>query len=263
MKKLSTIGQRFERSRVGELAISVLVLAVLAIGVVWSMPDAPIKRVLTPGLQPVATATGLEQDWRMYAPEPLQRVEYVEVRVTMADGAQRVWTNPHGDRVIGAFGWYRWQKLKENIVVEPDIRAGLAHWVVRQLTRPKERAARVQMTSACRVTYRPPAQRPAHDGQRDPLRRDSCPARDDRTTDTVQGVGRWTRCRLSDVLVSATTGLHSRLGQDGVRCVGGRLDASRCFPIFTSCSVRMASSHSSCRAAISGVFSRFGPVTVL
>ena len=123
-----------------------LVVLVLAIGVVWSMPDAAIKRLVTPGLQPVATATGLEQDWRMYAPEPLQQVEYLEVRVTMADGVQRVWTIPHGDRVIGAFGWYRWQKLKENVVREPGIQAGLAHWVVRQLTRSSERAARVQMT---------------------------------------------------------------------------------------------------------------------
>ena len=145
-EKLSTIGQRFERSPVGEMVVSVVVVVVLAIGVVWSMPDAAVKRLLTPGLQPVATATGLEQDWRMYAPEPLQQVEYVEVRVTMIDGTQRVWTIPRGDRVVGAFTWYRWQKLKENLVGVPGIRAGLAHWVVRQLTRPSERAARLQMT---------------------------------------------------------------------------------------------------------------------
>lgn len=144
--KLSTIGRRFERSRVGGFVISVVIVAVFTIGVVWSMPDAAFKRLLTPGLQPVATATGLEQDWRMYAPEPLRRVEYVEVRVTMADGAQRIWTNPRGDRVVGTFAWYHWQKLKENLVREPGIRAGLAHWVIRQLTRLTERAVRVQMT---------------------------------------------------------------------------------------------------------------------
>jgi hypothetical protein len=144
--KLSTLGRRFERSPVGEFLISVLVLVVLVIGVVWSMPDAAVKRLLTPGLQPVATATGLEQDWRMYAPEPLRRVEYVEVRVTMADGAQRAWTIPRGDRVVGAFAWYHWQKLKENLVREPGIRAGLAHWVVRQLARPTDHVVRVRMT---------------------------------------------------------------------------------------------------------------------
>jgi hypothetical protein len=123
----------------------VLVIAALGIGVLWSMPDAAFKQLLTPALQPVATVTGLEQDWRMYAPEPLRQVERVEVRVTMADGTQRVWTNRRGDRIVGAFTWYRWQKLKENLVRVPDIRAGVAHWVVGQLTGPAERAVRVQM----------------------------------------------------------------------------------------------------------------------
>ncbi len=122
-----------------------MVVVVLIIGVVWSLPDAEFKRRLAPVLQPVASATGLEQDWRIYAPEPLRRLEFVAVRVTMADGIQRVWTNPRGDRVVGAFAWYRWQKLKENLVRQPAIRAGVAHWVVRRLTGRSERAARVQM----------------------------------------------------------------------------------------------------------------------
>ncbi|MCV7332977.1 hypothetical protein [Mycobacterium cookii] len=117
----------------------------LTIGVVWSMPDAEFKRRLLPVLQPVAVATGLEQDWRMYAPEPLGRLEFVEVRVIMANGVQRVWTPPRGDRVLGAFTWYHWQKLKENLVREPTIRVDMAHWVVRQVTELTERAARVQM----------------------------------------------------------------------------------------------------------------------
>jgi hypothetical protein len=145
LRKLSTIGQRFEGSLVGQAAISVLVVVVLIIGVVWSLPNAEFKRRLIPVLQPVASATGLEQDWRIYAPEPLRRLEFVEVRVTMADGVQRVWTNPRGDRVVGAFAWYRWQKFKENLVREPAIRAGVAHWVVHRLTGRSERAVRVQM----------------------------------------------------------------------------------------------------------------------
>jgi hypothetical protein len=134
-----------ERSRVGEFAISVVVVLVLTIGVVWSLPDAEFKRRLTPVLRPVALATGLEQDWRMYAPEPLGRLEFVEVRVTMTNGIQRVWTTPRGDRVVGAFAWYHWQKLKENLVRVPAIRVGMAHWVVHRVTGRSERAARVQM----------------------------------------------------------------------------------------------------------------------
>ena len=144
-RKLSTIGQRFEHSRVGEFAISVVVVLALTIGVVWSMPDAEFKRRLVPVLQPVAVATGLEQDWRMYAPEPLGRLESVEVRFTMTNGVQRVWSPPRGDRVVGAFAWYHWQKLKENLVRVPAIRVDMAHWVIRQVTGRSERAAQVQM----------------------------------------------------------------------------------------------------------------------
>lgn len=140
-----TIGQRFKTSRFGEAVISCVVVVVLLIGVVWSLPDAEIKSWLTRLLQPVASATGLEQSWRMYAPEPLQRLEFLEVRVTMANGVQRVWTNPRGDRVVGAFAWYHWQKVKENVVHDPGSRAGVAHWVVHRLTGRSERAVRVQM----------------------------------------------------------------------------------------------------------------------
>src|ERR1700761_2633243 len=105
------------------------------------MPDAEFKRRLVPVLQAVAVATGLEQDWRMYAPEPLGRLESVEVRVAMTNGVRRVWTPPRGDRLLGAFAWYHWQKLKENLVREPAIRADVAHWVIRQVTGHSEHAA--------------------------------------------------------------------------------------------------------------------------
>src|SRR5581483_9285516 len=138
--KLSTIGRRFEGSPFGQAAISAVVVLVLLIGVVWSLPDAELKRRLVAVLQPVASATGLEQSWRMYAPEPQRQQEFLEVRVTMADGAQRLWTNSRGDRVFGAFAWYRWQKVKENAVHDPACRAGLAHWDVHRVTEHSQRA---------------------------------------------------------------------------------------------------------------------------
>jgi hypothetical protein len=143
--QLSTIGQRFETSRFGEVVISCLVVVVLLIGVVWSLPDADIRRGLIRVLHPVATATGLEQSWRMYAPEPLRRLDFLEVRVTMTNGVQRDWTNSRGDRVLGVFAWYHWQKVKENVVNDPASRVGVAHWVVRRLTGRSEQPARVQM----------------------------------------------------------------------------------------------------------------------
>ena len=90
----------------------------------------------------------------MYSPNPVRRLEVVEVHVTMADGSDRVWTLQRGDLVIGPFSWYRWQKLKEQLVREPAIRAEFARWVVRELAPPPAQPERVEMT--LRSTDMPP-----------------------------------------------------------------------------------------------------------
>lgn len=132
-------------SPVGEGAISAMIAVVLLIGVVWNLPDSAIKRVLVSPLEPIAVSTGLDQYWTMYAPDPPQRLEKLEVHVTMADGSDRVWTIAPRDRIVGVGAHHRWRKLKESLASEPQIRAGWAHWVVRQLTGPSERPVRVRM----------------------------------------------------------------------------------------------------------------------
>ena len=142
---LSVLAHRFERTLAGEVLISAPVTAALVIGVVWNLPDSEIKRSAQPSLQPLAVASGADQIWRMYAPDPVRRIEILEIHVTMADGSDRVWSFNQGERVIGQFHWYRWQKLKEQAIREPGIRAGLAMWVVRHLTTPGEQPQRVRM----------------------------------------------------------------------------------------------------------------------
>jgi hypothetical protein len=141
----SAVRQQTERSVFGEALISGLVSAILIIGVTWNLPDSEIKRTLMRVVEPIAHATGVDQQWTMYAPDVISRVEYTEVRVTMADGSTRTWVNPSGDKVIGPFAWYHWQKLKENVPRDPTMRADLARWVVRELTDPSEKPVRVQI----------------------------------------------------------------------------------------------------------------------
>lgn len=144
-RALSSAGRRFERSWAGEVLISGLVVVVVLIGVVWNLPESRIKQSAKPTLYPIAAASGLQQRWQMYAPEPISGLESVKVVVTMADGSNRVWTWERGDRLIGPFSWYRWQKLKEQMVREPVSRAGVAYWAVRKLTAPGEDPVRVQV----------------------------------------------------------------------------------------------------------------------
>jgi hypothetical protein len=140
-----TLSERFEKSFAGEVLISALVTAALIIAVVWNLPDSEIKRSAKPALEPIATSSGLEQVWQMYAPDPVRRFEILEIHVTMADGSDRVWSFNEGDRVLGPFHWYHWQKLKEQAIRQPDIRPGLSMWAVRHLTVPGDHPVHVQM----------------------------------------------------------------------------------------------------------------------
>ncbi len=143
--ELLTLGQRFERSFAGEVVISVLVTVVVLIGVLWNLPNSEVKRSMTPALRPVAAAAGMQQNWQMYAPEPISALEDVLIRVRMADGSERVWKWHPGDKLLGPFSWYRWQKLKEQVIRTPQSRAGLVQWVVRELTTPAERPVHAAM----------------------------------------------------------------------------------------------------------------------
>ena len=142
---MSAPGVRFERSAAGECVISVLVCLVVLIGVVWNLPASYLQRSLVEPLRPVAESTGLQQKWNMYAPEPTSVRKTLEVRVTMAGRREKTWTFRPGDPVIGSFRWYRWQKLKEQLIRNPDAIPEFAHWAIRELTGPGDRPKHVEV----------------------------------------------------------------------------------------------------------------------
>ena len=120
--RVSAVQQKIKNPLLYEAIVSGLVSVFLLIGVVWSLPDSEIKRSLTRSLRPIASAAGLDQSWRMFAPEPIRRLETVVVRVTMADRAERVMTLAGGGVATESFSWYYWRKLKEQSVRRPAIR---------------------------------------------------------------------------------------------------------------------------------------------
>ncbi len=136
--------RRLETSLAGEVLISGFVLILVLVNLVWNLPPSEIQRRVMPVLEPLASLTGLGQSWAMYAPDPVRRGEVLDVVVTMADGSNRVWT-PTGDDHVTFFVWCHWHKLKETAVRNEDLRAGIASWVVRELTEPSEHPVRVEM----------------------------------------------------------------------------------------------------------------------
>ena len=130
-----------------EGVVGALVALIVLIAVVSNLPaGSALKQSLEPVLTPIAMATGLEQYWSMYAPNPPQRLEELEVHVMMADGADRVWTLPlDQDPVVGVAVSHRWRKLRETLYGDARSRPALAHWVIDQLSGPSQRAVGVQI----------------------------------------------------------------------------------------------------------------------
>ena len=124
--QLSTLQQRFEESRLGERVISALIILMVFVGVAWNLPDSPIKRTLTPIVGPVGSAVHINQIWALFAPAVSKRTETVEVQVTMADGAVRVWSAQLNDRAIGGFASTHWMRLLNLAIKKPEIRPDIA-----------------------------------------------------------------------------------------------------------------------------------------
>ena len=158
--QLSTLQQRFEESRVGQVVISVLVVVVVILGAARNLPDSPLKRSLLPIVGPAAAATYVNQEWALFAPSVITRTETIEVQVVMADGSVRTWTPQPGDRLTGAIAWARWKRLTYVAVRQPEIRPGIARWVARRVAGPSEYPLRVAMV--LRVQNLPP---PGEDGR--------------------------------------------------------------------------------------------------
>ncbi|MGV0795208.1 hypothetical protein [Mycolicibacterium sp. XJ1819] len=143
----SDVGRgRSKRSRLkglslGEAAISVLIIGILAISLLSTLPKSLIKEAVAPVLIPVARSAGLDQNWAMFAPNPPRTFSKLEVHVIMRDGEDRVW-RPEDDKSMPDIYW---RKVKEEIVKRKEFRPGLASWVIRNQVKPNERPARVVM----------------------------------------------------------------------------------------------------------------------
>ncbi|MGV0795210.1 hypothetical protein [Mycolicibacterium sp. XJ1819] len=128
-------------SGLSEIAISVLVIGILGIGVISSLPKSTVKANIVPAVAPVAQAVGLEQNWAMFAPEPLRTNTRLEVHVIMSDGEDRVWRPEEESSMPRMY----WRAVKERVSQRKEVQPGLAAWVIRQQVRPDERPARVVM----------------------------------------------------------------------------------------------------------------------
>jgi len=128
------VGRRFEESVGGQVVMSVVGLALMALVLGWNLPDSRAKDKLSGTVDPVIQSLGLEQDWALFAPNPRDTDVGVYATVTYRDGHTSRWTPPHNGILVSPYRTYRWQKYVERL--RDDKYSGLweptARWVARE-----------------------------------------------------------------------------------------------------------------------------------
>jgi hypothetical protein len=108
--------ERLDSRPAGRFLISGFVVVTLAAVCVTNLPESRLRRDASQVAAPYLEATGLDQSWRLFAPDPRQTSLRLEARVRYSDGSVALWRPPSGGDVVGAYRDYRWRKWLENAI---------------------------------------------------------------------------------------------------------------------------------------------------
>jgi hypothetical protein len=107
------VQERLESSAAGRAAISLFIVVTVVSVVVWNLPASEVKQDALAVVRPYVLATGLEQNWGVFSPDPRRQTLDLLARVRYADGGEETFRVPRGDRFVGAYWDYRWWKWVE------------------------------------------------------------------------------------------------------------------------------------------------------
>jgi hypothetical protein len=113
---LVSLQERVEATVAGRALITGVILLVLIGLAVWNLPSSKLHDDLLPVVRPYMNATGLDQNWAIFAPDPRSQALQLKAILTYDDGVtSEVVGAPTGDVVIGPYRFYRWSKWVENV----------------------------------------------------------------------------------------------------------------------------------------------------
>lgn len=100
--------ERLEASHRGRQFLSVLLALIVGAVAVWNLPPSEIRTLAQPVVEPLVHASGLDQRWNLFAPNPPKRTFQVSARIHYVDGSQALWRPPRNDR------WRKWLGVIRN-----------------------------------------------------------------------------------------------------------------------------------------------------
>jgi hypothetical protein len=114
--------ERLEAHPAGRVLISAFLVVTLVAVCATNLPESRLRREVMKPAGPFLRATGLDQDWRVFAPDPRQTSLRLEARVRYEDGRVATWRPPGGGALAGAYWDYRWRKWLENAIQDANRR---------------------------------------------------------------------------------------------------------------------------------------------
>ena len=132
-----SVWQRIERSRAGQALITAGVVAIFAILLFWNIPDSQLRSEGLDLVRTPANLVGLDQNWRVFAPNPRRISLDLYAVVEYADGETVTWQVPdESEPFLSPYRTYRWRKWMEHVRL--DDKRGLwrpaAEWIAREYT---------------------------------------------------------------------------------------------------------------------------------
>ena len=157
--------QRLESSIAGRVLLSVFLAATVAAMVVWNMPDSKLRREGMRLAEPYVTATGLDQAWDVFAPDPYRYSFRLLARITYADGSTGTWAPPRGGALIGKYWDYRWVKWSEWTLAgrHPSMCNGTATYIANLEADEGRTPVKIDLVSRTRDNQPPGAAEPHGD----------------------------------------------------------------------------------------------------
>jgi hypothetical protein len=134
----------------GRIVISAFVVVTLLAVLTANLPASRLQSLLLDAGHRYIYATGLDENWGVFAPDPRRETVHVWATVTYADGSKAKWEVRRRDPVIGSYVDYRWLKWAE-YVVSPANQEPLWHpfalFVARRLASPTHRPVKVEVSN--------------------------------------------------------------------------------------------------------------------
>jgi hypothetical protein len=129
--------------------------------VATNLPRSELRRDILRAGAPYLNATGLDQSWALFGPEPRRFSIALRARLRYPDGTLETWRPPAGGDLIGGYWDYHWQKWQEWVLDERHGRLWrpAAEFVVRHRARRDSRPKRVTLLRLTTVN-RPPGRDP-------------------------------------------------------------------------------------------------------